>query len=294
MGAGRRAVPHPADDALADPRQPEEVVAEVPVQVRQAVAARQLAVLRHGLLDGRHAVRVRSGDLGQAAALVGRHHPVHQEIAEVGQRIAQGRQLPVQHRHHARLGGVQDHVVQAIVAMDDRGDVVGRAAGRQELDQPVHVLDRAGLGRLVLLGPAVDLAGEVVAGLAVVGQADGGVVDIVQGGQGGDLGLVDRPALGRLVVGQGPVPQDPAFDIVHHVEDRADHVLVHAQRVGLGDGEAGLVQARDHLELAVDGVGAGQQLARRLAAQDVLLGRGDQLVGRVGLAALELAHLQRA
>jgi hypothetical protein len=41
-------------------------------------------------------------------------------------------------------------------------------------------------------------------------------------------------------------------------------------------------------------VGAGQQLARRLAAQDVLPGRRDQLVGRVGLAALELADLQRA
>jgi hypothetical protein len=69
--------------------------------------------------------------------------------------------------------------------------------------------------------------------------------------------------------------------------------LVHAQGIGLGDGEVRLVQARDHLELAVDGVGAGQQLARRLAAQDVLLGRRDQLVGRVRLAALELAHLQR-
>jgi hypothetical protein len=198
MGAGRRAVAHPADDALADARQPEQVVAEIPVQVRQAVAARQLAVLGHGLRDGRHAVGGQVLDLGQAAALVGRHHPVHQEVAEVGQRVAQGRQLPVQHRHHPGLGGVQDHVVQAIVAMDDRGHVVGRTGGRQEGDQPVHVLDRTGLGGLVLLGPAVDLAGEVVARLAVVGQADGGVVDIVQGRQGGDLGLVDRPALGRL------------------------------------------------------------------------------------------------
>ena len=189
---------------------------------------------------------------------------------------------------------MQDHVVEAVVAMDDRGLVIDRAALGQPGDELVHLVDLGRLAGPVLLGPAVDLAGEIVAGLAVVGEAHSRIVDIVQGRQGVDLGLVDRPPLGRLIVGQSAVPKDAALDVLHDVEDRADDVLVHAKRIGLGHREVSLVQARDHLELAIHGMGAGQQLARRLAAQDVLLGRRDQLVGRVGLAALELADLQRA
>jgi hypothetical protein len=54
------------------------------------------------------------------------------------------------------------------------------------------------------------------------------------------------------------------------------------------------MQGRDHPVLALDGMGRGQELARRLAPQDVSArGRGEA-VGGVGLAALELGDLQGA
>ena len=59
------------------------------------------------------------------------------------------------------------------------------------------------------------------------------------------------------------------------------------------DREAGAAERRDHPIFAVDGMGAGQQLAGRLAAQHVGAGGRDELVGRVGLAALELLDGER-
>ncbi len=151
-----------------------------------------------------------------------------------------------------------------------------------------------GLGGLVLLGPAVDLAQHVVAGTAEVLQADGLVVGVVQVGERLQGGHVDGVALGRLVLRQGLVPEDAALDHVHHVEHGADHALVLAQAVGARHRETRGAEGRDHPVFPVHRVRRRQQLARRLAAHDVLPGRGDQLVGGIGLTALELAHLQRA
>ena len=151
-----------------------------------------------------------------------------------------------------------------------------------------------GLGGLVLLGPAVDLTAHIVAGLAVVGQADGLVVGVVQVGQGVDLGHEDRVALGRLVLRELLVPEDAALDHVHHVEHGADDGLVGAEAIGTRHREAGRIEGGDDLVFAVDRVGRGQQLPRRLAPHDVFLARRDELIGRVRLAALELAHFQRA
>jgi hypothetical protein len=46
--------------------------------------------------------------------------PTHAVVAEVGQRMAQRRQLPVEHGGDARLAGVEDQVVEAKVAVHDR------------------------------------------------------------------------------------------------------------------------------------------------------------------------------
>ena len=76
--------------------------------------------------------------------------------------------------------GMEDQVVEAVVAVHDRRLVARRDGAGQPRDQPVHRLDLLGLGRAVLLRPAVDLAREVVAGLAEVVEADRLVVDAVQ------------------------------------------------------------------------------------------------------------------
>src|SRR3546814_6300507 len=55
----------------------------------------------------------------RASAILG--DPRHRDISEIGERIAERRQLPVEHRED--LGPILgiDHIVDAIIAMDDAG-----------------------------------------------------------------------------------------------------------------------------------------------------------------------------
>src|SRR3546814_3113414 len=83
----------------------------------------------------------------------------------------------------------------AIVAVDDAGArLFGQGRG-QPGDQPLHLVHRLGFGQLVLLGPAVDLAAEIIAGLAVIGQPRRLDVDAVQRGE-----RVDHRKIGRAAI----------------------------------------------------------------------------------------------
>ena len=66
---------------------------------------------------------------------------------------------------------MEDHVVEAVVAVHQRGLIRGGDVGGQPDEEILHRLDGLGLGGAVLLAPAPDLAREVVAGLAVVRKA---------------------------------------------------------------------------------------------------------------------------
>ena len=112
--------------------------------------------------------------------------------------------------------------------------------------------------------------------------------------EGGVGGVVDGAAFGLVEVGQERVPEDPALDKIHDVEFGPDDVALHAQPVHDRGREALATQCLHDAEFAINRVGRGQQLARRLAAQDIGLARRDQLVGRVGLSALELLDLERS
>jgi len=81
---------------------------------------------------------------------------------------------------------------------------------RQPLDQAFHRFDALDLGRAVLARPVADLAREEVAGLAVVGQADGGRVDLVQGRDDMVRAVENCGAFRRVHAGQGRVLQDAA------------------------------------------------------------------------------------
>ena len=76
---------------------------------------------------------------------------------------------------------------------------------------------------------------------------------------------------GALVAGQAGevrLPDDPPRHHVHDVEGRADDVLVLAQAVDTRHREALRAERGEHAIFALDGMGAGQHLAGRLAAQD--------------------------
>src|SRR3546814_8266718 len=59
-----------------------------------------------------------------------------------------------------------DHIVDAVIAMDDAGArLFGQGRG-QPGDQLFHLVHRLGFGEAVLFCPAVDLPAEIIAGLA--------------------------------------------------------------------------------------------------------------------------------
>ena len=178
--------------------------------------------------------------------------------------------------------------------MGDGGPLLIRRGAGQPFDQLVHLGDVAGLGRLVLLGPAADLALEVIARLAVIAKADRLVIHAMQRGQRHVHGIIDRAALLRGEIGQVRVPEDPPLDKIHDVEPAADDLVIGAQRPHHRHRNVGIGQRRHDAEFPVHRMGRFQQLARRLSPQHIGLIRGVQPVGRIGLAALELADGQGA
>ena len=190
-------------------------------------------------------------------------------IGEIRDGIAQGRKLPVQHRSHARFGRMHDQVVESIVAMHDADPFLRWCPTGKPSDQVMHFRDRFRFRGLILLGPARDLPFQKVAGAAEIGNANRGRVDPVQGCDGRVHLIVDCAAIRVGKAGQFLVPKDAPCDKVHQVEGRADHRGVLAKVMNTGDRHRAVLQGPQDAELAINSMGAWQQRALRLAAQDI-------------------------
>ncbi len=153
---------------------------------------------------------------------------------------------------------------------------------------------RFGLGRAILLRPALDLPGDVVLAAAEVAEPDRRRLEGVQPRQRRVHRVVDRRALDRRRLRHVRFPEHAAAHMAHEIERRTGDALVGAVEQRRGDRKALRMQRADHAELAVDRVRGRQQLAGRLAAQHVAPARRLDQVGRVRLAALELAQAERA
>ena len=111
-------------------------------------------------------------------AMVG--SPGQQVIAEVGERMAEGRQFPVEDGDDLRAFGVDHQVAEAVVAMHHRGLGIVGEVFRQPFDEAVHGGYLALLRHQILLRPARDLAREIAAGLTESCEAAGAPVDAVE------------------------------------------------------------------------------------------------------------------
>ena len=189
--------------------------------------------------------------------------------------------------------GVEDHIVAAKVAMDDaRVAAVGGQVLAEPVDQRVHLRQAAGVAvGEILLRPARDLAFDEGGGLAIIAKPDRGGIERVQLGDGRVHRVEVGGALRRRQAGEGRFPDDPPLDQVHDEEGRADDAR--RPRTGRGSAARGSPSGPSALITRASRSTAcapGKQRARRLAAQDegAAVG-GVEAVGRVGLAALELA-----
>ena len=127
-----------------------------------------------------HAAQRSPVDAAEAVRRAG-HAPIHALVGEVGEGVSERRQLPVEHGEEARRIGVENHVVDPPVAVHQRDStVVDGDIPAEPVDEPLHVVDRCGFARAILLGPALQLPGEVAAGLSVVGKSGRSHVDGVE------------------------------------------------------------------------------------------------------------------
>ena len=152
------------------------------------------------------------------------------------------------------------------------------AVGRTRL-QPKHELVQRRVVVITappqgpLVRPALELAREVVARAAVVGEADRGDVEPMDRGHRTRHGVVDGAALPACDPRRCVFGEDAAFHPFHQIEGRAQHCPLGAVVQRLGHRHFGVSQRGQHAELAVDGVRRWHDLAGRLLAQHRLPNR---------------------
>mmetsp|Transcript_54349 Transcript_54349/g.161884 ORF Transcript_54349/g.161884 Transcript_54349/m.161884 type:complete len:256 (+) Transcript_54349:520-1287(+) len=190
--------------------------------------------------------------------------------------------------------------------MDDAGGLLLDHVLVEVVVELVHILHQLGPGQHLVhhldglpevAVPSLQLPCGVVAHLAVVAQAGCAEVHGVKRRCGIAEGSPNAHPLPRL---QGCLctahgREGPAGDAIHDVEGRAKDVVIRTEVVHLGHRHACAFQRLLHAELAVNLVGAHEELARRLApehAAGVGLAGGPQEVGRVRRPCPELLAAQ--
>ena len=228
------------------------------------------------------------------AGLRRRHVPLHQVIGKIRERIAERRQFPIEHGRDFRLARREDHIVEPVVAMNEPRRLRRRQMLRQPGDQLLHLLDTLRLRRAILLRPALDLPRHIVFAAAIIAKPDRRRIECVQPRQRRVHGVIDARALRRIGSGHLRLPEHAALDMRHDEEGGADHGFVGAIEHRLGDRKALAMERADDAEFAIDRMRRGQQFSRRLSPQHVAPRRRFDEIGRIGLAALELADRGRA
>ena len=209
--------------------------------------------------------------------------PVDEDRREVHERIAERRHLPVKNRAYARIDGVDDAVVEPVIAVHDRPRGTGRdrrhalvEPGRQRLD----LGQVAGFRQLPLLAPTTHLPRQETLGLAEVTETHCCRVHRVQFGERvHELGGQHAGILGAQSLGGRVARQDAARHVFHDEESRAVDALVVAEGQRLRGPEPSAGNAPEHGELAAHVMRGRHDVAERRAPDDQ---RGFALRHEVG------------
>ena len=183
--------------------------------------------------------------------------------------MAQRAEFPVQQRDCSWLCGMNHQILQPEVPMRDRHGIVLGNQRRQFGDQPLHFRNGLCFGAAILLGPAPDLPLEIIAGTPEIAETDAGGVHTMEPGHDIDEAFVDGLALiGRHSRKLG-VAEDTPLEKIHDVEAGADDAGIFAQETDIGDRHVRRLERRHDAVFPLDLMGAGQQHASGLLAQDI-------------------------
>src|SRR5690606_15091710 len=97
----------------------------------------------------------------------------HAQVAKVRIRMTECRQFPVEYCTHTRRVRIENKIVETEITMDQADlAIISRQVRRQPVDDRLHVRQGFRFRRTILLDPATQLALEIIARLAVIGEAD--------------------------------------------------------------------------------------------------------------------------
>ena len=105
--------------------------------------------------------------------------------------------------------------------------------------------------------------------------------------------IVNCSPLGIVHFWHCRVPENPTLEMLHDIKHRADDVVIHAKRYRVGNRYIGVSKCIQHPVFAVHGMGRGQQFARWLASQHILMLACRELEGGVRLSARKFLSAQR-
>ena len=223
-------------------------------------------------------------------------HPIGQRRAQIHQRVADGRQFPVQHAHHTEIvGRVEEDVIEPIIVVDERRTAFRRHVGFQPCDDVLEIRHVGGARIAVAPRPALHLPLDIAFRVAEIAEAEGAVIERVQAAVSVDEPLAQQADAFRRQVEAGRrfATQNQAVEPLHHIEGRAQHRGVVAIGQRPRHGESAVKGVEQH-PLAVHVVAALGLLATRRAAEHHFSFTHAQQIGQVGVAGRELQDFQPA
>ena len=221
---------------------------------------------------------------------------MHAEVPDVGERVAERAQLPVEHGGDPPDRRVGQAVAEPVIAVGDRDPLLLRHACGEPLG---HLLDRRQvprLGALPLGGPSLELPLDVAAAPGEVAEADGVDVDGVEVGQHVDQVGAGLAACRRIEqLGLVRAVEHLTLNEAHDVERRPVDVDVRAQPERRRHGHGRGTERGDDPVLAHHVVRGRQHVAERRAPEhEPPPVRPGHCKGQVGSSAADGLRLERA
>ena len=218
--------------------------------------------------------------------------PILNQCAEIDQRVAEGRHVPIKNRFRVIwIGRIELIVVGFQIVVHERNALRGGHAACQAIGDGIHqTVVIYGSHEIPALSPTDDLSCGEAFGLAKVGEAAGNGIKAVQFRHSINHCEADASANIFVVAHwlRNLAAHDHAYAALHYKEVGAAHVLVSAERIGARREPRVLPQFRQHLVFATHVVSAGGDHTKGRPAQHELLRAIAQQIGEVRGAVGEL------
>src|ERR1700730_3628384 len=176
---------------------------------------------------------------------------------------------------------MKDHIVEAIVAVDDRSPLLLWNCLRKPVDQALHVLDAFGFRGTVLLNPTVDLTRAIVSRPSKVTQSDSFWVESVKICESFNFRCVNGSSACLVQIRQRAIPEHSALLHRHNIEHRAQYSVVRTKSVRTRGRKPSIMKRGYNSEFPVNRMCGRKKFPRRLTPKNIRGRRCVEPIGRI-------------